>query len=968
MPEEPAPSADAGALAAERLGIEFGDADELASRAGKALAALGADQPGLWKALRGVGIFRARGPAGRVAFLYSGQGSQYVNMLRALREAEPSVRETFAEADAVMQPILDRRLSDCVFPDPGDAAAVARAEQALLDTGVLQPAILAVDLALTRLLAERGYRPDLVMGHSLGEYAALVAAGVLPFAQALEAVSARGREMAHVRVKDAGRMAAVLAPLDEIEQVLATVDGYVVVANYNSRSQSVIGGETAAVERAAATFQAIGRTVVWLSVSHAFHTAIVSPASQALRDVLERLDVRPPRIPVVANLTGGLYPSGSDARAAVLDLLSRQMAAPVQFAKGLQTLFEAGVRVFVEVGPKRALQGFAEEAFSSDPSVFSLFTNHPKLPDAVALSQAVCGLRTALGDATRPGPSRSGRTAVRRDVVPVVRPPLALCKPTGITLERGRRVVVMADDGGVGLALVHQLEERGVKVLLVERQPPADELSGWLRAWLDEGPIHGLFWLAALDPEGDPADAEAFREARRSRLDLLDAAVRILLGTAGGRSAFLVAATRTGRVAPGPARPLGATVAGYAKALRRERPFALAKAVDLPALRPADAAALLVQETLADPGAVDVACTGGLRLTLAPSVAVDAEGRVGARCRRGVRRLRRNPARRPRPGARAFRRLPRGDVPPDRGDGRSRRRADRKASPRRSRRSRARAGALSPTARTCGIPRRPTPSAGRSRREALTWTCSCTPTRPRSTAGSPRSRRWLSPSCSTRGSPAGVNLTPGARGRSRRRERRPAVDVRAVRPGRARGRGRGRGTPRCDRRHHRLRAGRARARHRVGPLPGGGRPRRGHGPRPEPRRRGARHRAGVDGPPGVGRDGRRRRRRPRRPRPAHRRGARLHAVRRPSRRDGARRRTRTGAGRPAAWRRRASRGDRTRGARAGRRPRSPLDGTSRPSSRPSSGSRWCSARASGSSSRCARCCASTAATSWPNAG
>ncbi len=92
-------------------------------------------------------------------------------------------------------------------------------------------------------------------------------------------------------------MAAVLAPLDEIEQVLATVDGYVVVANYNARSQSVIGGETAAVERAAATFQAIGRIVVSLPVSHAFHTAIVSPASQALRDVLERLDVRPPSDP-----------------------------------------------------------------------------------------------------------------------------------------------------------------------------------------------------------------------------------------------------------------------------------------------------------------------------------------------------------------------------------------------------------------------------------------------------------------------------------------------------------------------------------------------------------------------------------------------------------------------------------------------------------------------------------------------
>ena len=136
VPKEPAPSADAGALAAERLGIEFGDAGELASRAGKALAALGTDQPGLWKALRGVGIFRARGPAGLVAFLYSGQGSQYVNMLRALRETESSVGTRSPRRMRSMQRCSTGACPSCVFADPGDAAAIARAEEALLDTGV----------------------------------------------------------------------------------------------------------------------------------------------------------------------------------------------------------------------------------------------------------------------------------------------------------------------------------------------------------------------------------------------------------------------------------------------------------------------------------------------------------------------------------------------------------------------------------------------------------------------------------------------------------------------------------------------------------------------------------------------------------------------------------------------------------------------------------------------------------------
>jgi malonyl CoA-acyl carrier protein transacylase len=472
------------------------------------------------------------------------------------------------------------------------------------------------------------------MGHSLGEYAALVAAGVLPFAQALEAVSARTRELAQVRVSDPGRMAAVLAPPEEIEQVLATVsDGYVVVANLNGPSQSVIGGETRAVERAAAAFQAIGRRVLPLPVSHAFHTAIVSAATGPLRALLERLDVRPPSFPVVSNVTGEAYPRGANARPAVIDLLARQLAEPVQFAKGLRTLYAEGARVFVEVGPKRALQRLADEVFADDPSVLTLFTNHPSIPDVVAVSQAVCGMRAAVGPGRTPArrslatraldPPSPNRTALRA-VEPVVRPPLGLCRPTGVTLERGRRVIAMADEGGVGLALARQLEARGVRVLLVERRPPEEELRGWLQAWLDEGPIHGVYWLPTLDEEPDVRDAAAFREACRTRVGLLRATVHALLRADEGREAFLIAGTRTCGL-DGRRSPLGAAVGGFAKALRRERPDVVVKALHVPAGRAADIATTLVLETLADPVAVDVACVGGLRLSLAPTAPRDAQ-------------------------------------------------------------------------------------------------------------------------------------------------------------------------------------------------------------------------------------------------------------------------------------------------------------------------------------------------------
>ncbi|HTQ58065.1 MAG TPA: SDR family NAD(P)-dependent oxidoreductase [Bryobacteraceae bacterium] len=401
--EAPAPAAPAEAdlRAPERLAIDFADAAEWKDKSARALKALAADQPAVWKALRAQGIFRGRGPAPKVAFLYTGQGSQYVNMLQPLRAAEPIVAETFAEADRVMAPILGQPLSQFIFVNQADPKAVARAEEELRQTAITQPAVLATDLALTRLLAAYGIQPDMAMGHSLGEYGALVAAGALPFADALEAVAARGREMTRVSVADNGRMAAVFAPLAEIERILKSVDGYVVIANINSGRQAVVGGASRAVEQAIEAFQKAGYEVVPLPVSHAFHTSIVAPASGPLRLLLERLHFAPPRVPVVANVNGEFYPAGTDAVPRMLDILARQMASPVQFVKGLRSLYDAGARVFVEVGPKKALQGFAEEVLGDAGDVLSLFTNHPKFGDVASFNQALCGLYAAgLGNGT----------------------------------------------------------------------------------------------------------------------------------------------------------------------------------------------------------------------------------------------------------------------------------------------------------------------------------------------------------------------------------------------------------------------------------------------------------------------------------------------------------------------------------------------------------------------------------------
>ncbi|MGF1464695.1 MAG: type I polyketide synthase, partial [Sandaracinaceae bacterium] len=428
----PTAPAEADLHAPERLAIDYASAPELADKCAKALKALKANHPGMWKALRAQGVFRASGPPPKVAFLFPGQGSQYVNMLSQIYRLDPVVEQTFAEADRVMTPLLGKPLSEVIFVDSEDPEAVRKADLALRQTAVTQPAMLAVDIALARLLGTYGIAPDMVMGHSLGEYAALVAAGVMDFGHALKAVSARGTEMTRVSVEDNGAMVAAFGDLDEIRRIIESVDGYVVMANLNSRKQAVVGGATAAVEKAAAAFQKAGLRAVPLPVSHAFHTEIVAPASEPLKRVLKTLDLAPPSVPIISNVSGDFHPMGPTSVPEIIELLGRQIAAPVQFVKGLETLYGAGARVFVEVGPKRALFGMADDVLGDRADVLPLFTNHPKVGELPSFNQALVGLYASgvgVGErevaAAAPTPAGETRPAAPGEALaPAARGPL----------------------------------------------------------------------------------------------------------------------------------------------------------------------------------------------------------------------------------------------------------------------------------------------------------------------------------------------------------------------------------------------------------------------------------------------------------------------------------------------------------------------------------------------------------------
>ena len=483
--------------APERIAIDYADGEDLIAKAEMALKIMQSGNAAAWPALRGRSIYRGSGAPGKIAFLYTGQGSQYANMISNLREREPVIADLFDEADEIMQPLLEgRKLSEIIFPDHEDAAAVSKADEELRRTEITQPAVITVDIALTRLLAEYGIKPDMVMGHSVGEYGALVAAGGLSFHDALEAVSARGREMASLQVDDPGLMAAALAPLAEVEEIVAGIDGYVVLANVNSTHQVVIGGATEAVKEAIAAIQARGHTAIPLPVSHAFHTEIVAPASVPLRAMLERLGLREPQLPTVANVDGELYPTGEGAVEQMLDMLSRQVASPVQFVKGLRTLYDEGARIFVETGPKHALQGFASDVLGDD-KVLSLATNHPKQGDVATFNSALCGLWAAgvgtgrepiareaaalrAGATAQPRPGGPRRAAAPASVEPAAPAPLPSSRSAPDGDRRSSEPVVITG-AALGLPGTERLFDDENVARLLRGEQGIDVVPGRLR-------------------------------------------------------------------------------------------------------------------------------------------------------------------------------------------------------------------------------------------------------------------------------------------------------------------------------------------------------------------------------------------------------------------------------------------------------------------------------------------------------
>ncbi|NLC70545.1 MAG: ACP S-malonyltransferase [Desulfuromonadaceae bacterium] len=283
-----------------------------------------------------------------IAFIFPGQGSQEIGMGREFAESFPAARRIFEEADDA----LGFSLSRLCFEGP---------EERLLLTEFTQPAILAATIAILRVVEEEtDLRPFLVAGHSLGEYSALVSAGVFRFDDALRAVRSRGIFMQEAVPVGAGGMAAVLGMdgvvLEEICRE-ASQGEVVAPANYNSPGQIVIAGQSGALQRALELCRARGcKKAVMLPVSAPFHSALMRSAGERLRPVLEEIPCRPFHVPLVSNVEAEVNQDPERVR----DLLIEQVSRPVLWDASVRKMISVGAERFVEIGPGKVLAGLVK--------------------------------------------------------------------------------------------------------------------------------------------------------------------------------------------------------------------------------------------------------------------------------------------------------------------------------------------------------------------------------------------------------------------------------------------------------------------------------------------------------------------------------------------------------------------------------------------------------------------------------
>ena len=354
----------------ETVAIVAKDRADLMAKLDLALARLGGDArplpPGVHHGVRNEA-------PGKLAVLFPGQGSQYTGMLRELALHFPVCAETLSEADAVLRaPFAQRfgeaaRLSRFIFPRAAYSEDdKARARQELTATDVAQPALGAVEVAMFRLMQSLGIAPDMLAGHSYGEFVALFAGGAIDFEALMTLSAARGRfivDAARAEGAELGTMAAVQAPREAVETAIADIDG-VLIANHNAPKQSIISGSRAGVATASAQLAKAGYDVSEIPVAAAFHSGLVKPAQRELAALIDTMPWKPVRVPVYSNTTA--RPHAHEV-AKTRKQMAEHLVRPVEFVSEIEAMYQDGARVFLEVGPKAILSRLTAKILAERP-------------------------------------------------------------------------------------------------------------------------------------------------------------------------------------------------------------------------------------------------------------------------------------------------------------------------------------------------------------------------------------------------------------------------------------------------------------------------------------------------------------------------------------------------------------------------------------------------------------------------